>query len=43
MANQAIEIENLTKEYPYGFLNLKKHLDKSGVWVVRLTRLKSER
>jgi ABC-2 type transport system ATP-binding protein len=26
MANPAIEIEGLTKEYPYGFLNLKKRL-----------------
>jgi ABC-type glutathione transport system ATPase component len=24
MPNPAIEIENLSKEYPYGFLNLKK-------------------
>ena len=26
MANPAIEIENLSKEYPYGFLNLKKRV-----------------
>ena len=31
MANQAIEIENLTKEYPYGFLNLKKRLSLEGL------------
>jgi ABC-2 type transport system ATP-binding protein len=31
MANPAIEIENLTKEYPYGFLNLKKRLSLEGL------------
>jgi ABC-2 type transport system ATP-binding protein len=31
MANPAIEIVNLTKEYPYGFLNLKKRLSLEGL------------
>lgn len=31
MSNPAIEIENLTKEYPYGFLNLKKRLSLEGL------------
>src|SRR5450432_934186 len=31
MAKPAIEIENLTKEYPYGFLNLKKRLSLEGL------------
>jgi ABC-2 type transport system ATP-binding protein len=31
MANPAIEIQNLTKEYPYGFLNLKKRLSLEGL------------
>ncbi len=31
MANAAIEIENLTKEYPYGFLNLKKRQSLEGL------------
>jgi ABC-2 type transport system ATP-binding protein len=31
MANPAIEIENLTKEYPYGFLSLKKRLSLEGL------------
>jgi ABC-2 type transport system ATP-binding protein len=31
MANAAIEIENLTKEYPYGFLHLKKKLSLEGL------------
>lgn len=31
MANPAIELENLTKEYPYGFLHLKKKLSLEGL------------
>jgi ABC-2 type transport system ATP-binding protein len=31
MSKAAIEIENLTKEYPYGFLNLKKRLSLEGL------------
>ncbi len=31
MANPAIEIENLTKDYPYGFLNMKKRLSLEGL------------
>src|SRR5271170_3007664 len=31
MASPAIEIEGLTKEYPYGFLNLKKRLSLEGL------------
>ena len=31
MSNHAIEIENLTKEYPYGFLHLKKKLSLEGL------------
>ncbi|HMD42866.1 MAG TPA: ABC transporter ATP-binding protein [Candidatus Acidoferrum sp.] len=31
MANPAIEIEELTKEYPYGFLHLKKRLTLEGL------------
>jgi ABC-2 type transport system ATP-binding protein len=31
MANPAIEIEGLTKEYPYGFLNLKKRVSLEGL------------
>ena len=31
MPNAAIEIENLTKEYPFGFLNLKKRTSLDGL------------
>jgi ABC-2 type transport system ATP-binding protein len=31
MASPAIEIDGLTKEYPYGFLNLKKRLSLEGL------------
>ena len=31
MANPAIEIENLTKEYPFGFLHLKKKKSLEGL------------
>src|SRR5271170_1980927 len=31
MAHPAIEIENLTKEYPHGFLHLKKRLSLEGL------------
>ena len=31
MPEAAIEIENLTKEYPFGFLNLKKRTSLEGL------------
>jgi len=31
MATAAIEIENLSKDYPFGFLNLKKRTSLEGL------------